>query len=52
MALAFQSRVLAKGNCDLLLAAAEGKPIKDMFVTPDVATPKNAQNFYVGNQKH
>jgi ribose transport system substrate-binding protein len=52
MALAFQSRVLAKINVDLLLAAAEGKPLKDVFVTPDVVTPDNAQNFYVGNEKH
>jgi ribose transport system substrate-binding protein len=52
MAFAFQSRVLAKVNCDLLLAAAKGEPVKDVLITPDVVTPENAQNFYVGNVNH
>jgi ribose transport system substrate-binding protein len=52
MALAFQSRVLAKINIDLLLAAAESKPLKDVFVTPDLVRPDNAQDFYVGDKKH
>jgi ABC-type sugar transport system substrate-binding protein len=52
MAFAFQSRVLAKVNCDMLLAAARGEAVKDVFVTPDVVTPENAQNFYVGNVNH
>lgn len=52
MAFAFQSRVLAKVNCDLLLAAAAGKPLKNEFVTPDLVTPENAEQFYVGNVNH
>jgi ribose transport system substrate-binding protein len=52
MAFAFQSRVLAKVNCDLLLAAAKGEPVKDVFITPDVVTPDNAEKFYVGNVNH
>jgi ribose transport system substrate-binding protein len=52
MAFAFQSRVLAKINCDLLLAAAKGAPVKDVFVAPDIVTPENAQNFYVGTVNH
>jgi ribose transport system substrate-binding protein len=52
MALAFQSRVLAKHNVELLLTAAEGKPPKDIFVTPDLVTPDNAQDFYVGDKDH
>jgi ribose transport system substrate-binding protein len=52
MAFAFQSRVLAKVNCDLLLSAAKGEPLKDVFVTPDIVTPENAQNFYVGTVNH
>jgi len=52
MAFAFQSRVLAKANCELLLAAAAGKPTKDIFITPDVVTAENAEKFYVGSVNH
>jgi ABC-type sugar transport system substrate-binding protein len=52
MAFAFQSRVLAKANCELLLAAAAGKPAKDIFITPDVVTAENAEKFYVGSVNH
>ena len=52
MAFAFQSRILAKVNCDLLLAAASKQEVKDVFVTPDLVTPENAEKFYVGSVNH
>jgi ABC-type sugar transport system substrate-binding protein len=50
MAYAFTSRELAKVNVDLLLAAAEGKPVKDAMVNAQLVTPDNVKDFYVGDR--
>jgi ribose transport system substrate-binding protein len=52
MAFAFRSEVLAKVNTDFLLAAARGQPLKDVYVDPEVVTPENAKQFYVGKVTH
>jgi ribose transport system substrate-binding protein len=49
MAFAFRSEVLADVNMNFLMDAAEGRPLKNVFVAPEVVTPENAKNFYVGN---
>lgn len=49
-AYAFTSRELAKANVDLLLAAAEGKPLKNIFVDARLVTPDNVKDFYVGDR--
>ena len=52
MAFAFRSETLAKVNEDFLVAAAEGKPLVDVFVYPELVTPETAKDFYVGNVTH
>ncbi len=52
MAFAFRSETLAKVNEDFLVAAAEGKPLVDVYVNPELVTPETAKNFYVGNVTH
>ena len=52
MAFAFRSEFLAKVNTDFLLAAAKNQPVKDVYVSPEVVTPENAKQFYVGNVTH
>jgi ABC-type sugar transport system substrate-binding protein len=50
MAYAFTSRELAKANVELLLAAAEGKPVKDILIDAKLVTPDNVKDFYVGDR--
>jgi ribose transport system substrate-binding protein len=50
MAYAFTSRELAKANVQLLLAAAEGKPVKDILIDARLVTPDNVKDFYVGDR--
>jgi ABC-type sugar transport system substrate-binding protein len=52
MAFAFRSETLADANMTLLMGAAKGEPVKDIFVAPELVTPETAKNFYVGNVKH
>ena len=52
MAFAFRSEVLAKVNTDFLLAAAKSQPLKYVYISPEVVTPDNAKQFYVGNVTH
>jgi len=49
-AYAFTSRELAKANVELLLAAAEGKPVKDILIDARLVTPDNVKDFYVGDR--
>jgi ABC-type sugar transport system substrate-binding protein len=49
-AYAFTSRELAQTNVDLLLAAAEGKPVKDVLIDARLVTPENVKDFYVGDR--
>lgn len=48
MAFAFRSETLAKANTTLLLAAARGQPLENIFVRPELVTPETADSFYVG----
>jgi ABC-type sugar transport system substrate-binding protein len=52
MAFAFRSTTLAKGNARMLIQAAEGKKVKNFFVAPELVTPANAKQFYVGKVNH
>ncbi len=52
MAFAFRSETLATVNENFLVAAAEGQPLEDVFVYPELVTPETAKNFYVGNVRH
>lgn len=52
MAFAFRSRALADANMKLLMGAATGEAVQDIFVAPELVTPETARNFYVGNVKH
>jgi len=52
MAFAFRSETLADANMKLLMGAAKGENIEDIFVAPELVTPETAKNFYVGNVKH
>jgi ribose transport system substrate-binding protein len=52
LAFAFRSTVLAKVNADLLIKAAEGQPVKDVYVSFEKVTKENAKEFYVGNVNH
>lgn len=52
MAFAFRSEVLADANMKLLMGAARGEPVEDIFVAPQLVTPETAKDFYVGNTKH
>ena len=52
LAFAFRSTVLAKVNADMLIKAAEGKPVKDVYVSFEKVTKDNAQQFYVGKTNH
>jgi hypothetical protein len=49
LAFAFRSTVLAKVNADLLIKAASGQPVKDVYVSFEKVTADNAKQFYVGN---
>jgi ribose transport system substrate-binding protein len=52
LAFAFRSTVLAKVNADMLIKAAQGKPVKDVYVSFEKVTKDNAQQFYVGKTNH
>jgi len=52
LAFAFRSTVLAKVNADMLIKAAEGKPVKDVYVSFEKVTKDNADEFYVGKTNH
>ena len=52
MAFAFRSETLAEVNENFLVAAAEGQPLEDVFVLPELVNPETAKNFYVGNVRH
>jgi ABC-type sugar transport system substrate-binding protein len=52
LAFAFRSTVLAQVNADLLIKAAEGKPLKDVYVSFEKVTRENAKQFYVGKVNH
>ena len=49
---AFRSETLATVNENFLVAAAEGQPLENVFVYPELVTPETAKNFYVGNVRH
>jgi ribose transport system substrate-binding protein len=49
LAFAFRSTVLAKVNADMLIKAASGQPVKDVYVSFEKVTAENAKQFYVGN---
>jgi ribose transport system substrate-binding protein len=48
LAFAFRSTVLAKVNADMLIKAASGQPVKDVYVSFEKVTADNAKQFYVG----
>lgn len=48
MAFAFRSETLAKANTTLLLKAAKGEPLENIYVRPELVTPDTADSFYVG----
>lgn len=48
MAFAFRSEALAKANTTLLVTAAKGQPLENIFVRPELVTPETADSFYVG----
>jgi ribose transport system substrate-binding protein len=52
LAFAFRSTVLAKVNADMLIKAASGKPVKDVYVSFEKVTKDNAKQFYVGKTNH
>lgn len=52
MAFAFRSEVLADANMTLLMGAARGEKVEDIFVAPELVTPETAKNFYVGKTTH
>ena len=52
MAFAFRSETLAEVNEKLLIQAAEGQPLEDIYVLPELVNPETAKNFYVGNVRH
>ena len=52
MAFAFRSETLAEVNENFLVAAAEGQPLEDVYVLPELVNPETAKNFYVGNVRH
>lgn len=52
LAFAFRSTVLAKVNANLLINAAEKKPVKDVYVSFEKVTKDNAKQFYVGKVNH
>ena len=43
---------LAEVNENFLVAAAEGQPLEDVYVLPELVNPETAKNFYVGNVRH
>jgi ribose transport system substrate-binding protein len=49
LAFAFRSTVLAKVNADMLIKAASGQPVKDVYVSFEKVTADNAKQFYVGS---
>ncbi|MEA2623569.1 MAG: ribose transport system substrate-binding protein [Chloroflexota bacterium] len=49
-AYAFTSTELADANVKLLLAAASGQPMEDIFIDARLVTPANADEFYVGDK--
>lgn len=52
MAFAFRSTTLAKANAHMLIVAAQGKKVKNFFISPEVVLPSNAKDFYVGKVRH
>lgn len=50
LAYAFTSTELADANVKLLLGAAEGKAIEDIYIDARLVTAENADQFYVGDR--
>lgn len=48
MAFAFRSEILAQANTSLLLAAARGEALEDIYVRPELVTAETADEFYIG----
>jgi ribose transport system substrate-binding protein len=47
----FTSTELAKANTQLLVDAANGKPVHNYLIKPKRVTPENIEQFYVGDRK-
>lgn len=47
----FTSTELAKANSQMLIDAAEGRPVEDYLIKATQVTPDNIEQFYVGDRK-
>jgi ribose transport system substrate-binding protein len=47
MAFGFRAKIVAQSCLELLLPAARGEPVKNIFLRPELVTPQNADDFYV-----